>query len=119
MPSKLYHKEIWMPPSIRALHGVTMALNFTVHAQKAAEEDRYGLIKIPSHITFDGSDVVEAEENEGKVTKLVIRLPYDISRDVIYVVTSDRTLKTVWTNQKSDVHASLNRSRYVSAPKNH
>lgn len=117
MPTGLYHREIWMPNSVINLHGVTVALNVTKHAMKAASEDRYGLIKIPSHITFNGSDVIEAEEVMGAIVKLVIRLPYDSERDAVYVVTSDRTLKTVWSNLKSDTHTTLRRHLHLPKPK--
>src|SRR4051812_41370254 len=107
MTANLYHREIYMPKGVLALTGVTLKLAATDHAKRAARSDRYGQIEIPAEITFNGSDIVEAEFVNGKLSKVVVRLPYDAKRDAIFVCLIDGTLKTVWFNLKSDFHKTL------------
>ena len=83
---------------------------------RQAREDRYGAIAIPAQIAFNGADVVEAEFVGGKLEKVVVRLPYDSTRDAIYVCKTDGTLKTVWSNLKSDSHKTLKKHLYLPAP---
>jgi hypothetical protein len=111
----LYHKDIYLPEPVRTLKRVNLSYRISGHARKAAETDRYGVIEIAPNITFEGKDVVEAEVKNGKVEKLVVRLPYDKERDVIYVVgiyPDGKVLKTVWANLSNDLHSTLRRELY-------
>lgn len=113
----LYHTEIFLPSPIRALATRTIAPRITRHAEMAAAGDRYGKLNIPCTLTFSGADVVEAEVESGRVVKLVLRLPYDATRDAVYAVGFDNGaafIKTVWFNLKSDKHKTLDRSRYAT-----
>lgn len=116
MTANLYHREIYMPKGVLALAGVNVKLKVSEHAKRAARNDRYGQIEIPAEITFNGSDVVEAEFVNGKLAKVVVRLPYDSTRDAIFVCLIDGTLKTVWFNLRSDSHKTLRKELYKSAP---
>ena len=113
----LYHREIFMPSIVRELPPRTLRPEVTAHAKKAAASDRYGALNIPASVTFKGSDVVEAEFTDKKLSKLVVRLPYDATRDAIYAIGFDSGrvfLKTVWFNLKSDGHATLRRHLYAT-----
>lgn len=104
-----------MPAGVRNLANVTLTLKPTEHAKQAARNDRYGAITIPAQISFEGKDVVEAEFVNGKLSKIVVRLPYDGTRDAIYVCNIDGLLRTVWFNLKSDKHKTLKKELYKAA----
>lgn len=113
MTTKLFHRDVYMPAKIKKAGRVGIALRPTAHALTAAQSDRYGTIQIPARIEFTGADVVEAELFGDKVQKLVIRLPYNSSLSVIFVLIPDTgTLKTVWLNRVNDSHKTLEAWRY-------
>ncbi len=115
---KLFHREIFLPLNLRNLASTNLELNPTDHAREAAETDRYGAISIPAAIKFNGSNIVEAETVGGKLSKVVVRLSYDDTRDAIYAIGIDKGrtfLKTVWFNLKSDKHSTLRKEMYAVA----
>ncbi len=117
MQAALYHKDIYLPAPIATLGKRTITPRITGHAMDAAKADRYGAISIPSQVTFSGSDVVEAELREGRVVKLVVRVPYDGTRDLVLAIGFDKGasfIKTVWFNLANDVHSTLQRERYAT-----
>ena len=115
--SNLYHRDLYMPKGVLALEDREVTFIVSAHAKRAAREDRYGFLTIPEKIRFDGKDVVEAEFEDGKLKKLVVRLPYDARRDAVYVFNvADGLLKTVWANLKSDLHFTLKKELYKAAP---
>ncbi len=114
--TQLFHREVYLPPEVLNMAAVTVHLKPTRHAIEAARSDRYGSINMPSAITFCGKDVIEIETEDNKVNKLVVRLSYDATRDVVYVFLTDGTLKTLWVNLKTDKHSSLKRHLYTLAP---
>lgn len=117
MSTTLYHKEVYLPSAIASLGKRTICPRVTRHAEQAAMTDRYGRINIPSSVTFSGADVVEAEVSEGRVVKLVLRVPYDETRDLVLAVGFDKGasfIKTVWFNLNSDTHKTLKRHLYAT-----
>lgn len=110
----LFHREIAMPAKVRDMKEISFTLRPTAHAENAARNDRYGKLTIPASIRFAGKDIVEAEMTGGAVTKLVVRIPYDSTRDAIYVILPNGTLKTVWFNLSNDLHKTLDKSRYAA-----
>lgn len=115
MSSNVYHREVYMHPKVAAFSNVRVEIKATRHASAEAAGDRYGALTIPASVTFDGKDVVEAEFEAGALAKLVVRLPYDARRDAVYVLKIDGTLKTVWSNLKSDKHKTLKKELYMPA----
>lgn len=114
--SKLYHTEVFLPAKLKTLPRCRIAITPSEHAKRAAKDDRYGNVPIPSHIEFDGRNIIEAEIDGGRVLKLVVRLALNAVNDVIYVVMPETgLLKTTWINRRSDLHRTLDRSRYASA----
>ncbi len=115
--SALYHKDIFLPAPVATLGQMTIAPKVTRHAEQAAQSDRYGCIAIPSRVTFSGKDVVEAELTQGRVTKLVVRVAYDATRDLVLAIGFDKGasfIKTVWFNLNSDTHSTLKRHLYAT-----
>ncbi len=89
-------------------------LHFTQHALRACLNDRYGPLK-PSHeikVTWD--QIVEAEVTRGQWSKFVARLPYSQELDIIYVITAEERVKTVWANKVTDKHGTLGTRAYVT-----
>lgn len=123
---RLFHKDKYIPPeAIRSVVGRTFSLRYTAHAQQAAQTDKYGKIelsKIPSAVRVEQKDIIELETDDatGRVVKIVLRRPYDTTRDVaiVFIPTPEGqgVVKTIWFNMKSDVHRTLKFQRYASAP---
>lgn len=117
----LYHREIgfpknWidlLPNSFTPTH---VKLSYGSHARQEALVDRYGEIKLPDSISFSresGIKIIEMEVASGVVTKLVVRAPYDEDKDIIIVFQpQDGFVRTVWFNQKTDTHSTLNKAKY-------
>ena len=115
--SNLYHKDLYMPAGVLALEDREVTFIISEHAKKAALSDRNGMLTIPEKIRFDGKDVVEAEFEDGKLKKLVVRIAYDATRDAVYVFNvPDGLLRTVWLNLSTDRHATLKKELYKAAP---
>jgi hypothetical protein len=112
----LYHFQLGIPASVlNSLHGKTFEnLIYSNHARNACVTDRYGYItKPPFSVSLDRSNIVEVEVSNGAVSKVVSRLPYDKSFDIIVVlVPHQRVVKTVWLNSKKDLHYTLDASKY-------
>jgi hypothetical protein len=112
----LYHREIYLPEIIRNLGARTIRPRVTRHAMEAAAGDRYGAMQIPTEIKFSGADVVEAEFTDKKLSKLVVRVKYDATRDAVFAIGFDRGesfIKTAWFNLATDKHATLKRHLYA------
>jgi hypothetical protein len=108
----LYHKDIRLPNELKNLGTIKFVPVYSRHALEAANTDRYGLIKLPSSVTFNGSNIVEAEVEDG-CKKLVIRVAYNDRLDIIIVfIPETLVVKTVWFNAKNDKHYTLDRSEY-------
>lgn len=115
----LFHAEVWMPESLIAQACKAVRLFFTRHAQHACRTDRYGYIIPPTQIAPQRAQVVEVEAANGKVNKVVARLPYNQQFDIVVVYMPEQEtgiVKTLWLNEKSDRHSTLNRSKYVRGP---
>ena len=107
----LYHKEIGFPPKMkfRKVEGLTPS----AHALRERDSDRYGKFDIPSEFDPATWDVIEVEVNNGALNKIVARKPIDEARDVVIVfLPLTRLIKTVWVNEKNDLHKTLDKSAY-------
>jgi hypothetical protein len=118
MNSYLYHKDIFMPNSVKSPMHVGR-LSYTFHAFTAAQNDRYGQITLP--LVFNGQgEVIEVEaigQNPNqpiKIAKQVWRVNYDDKNDLIIVMVDGGRVKTVWLNSKADKHRTLDRTKYVT-----
>ncbi len=114
MPSLLYHKDVFAPAAIFQSPGV-MRVRYGHHAVTAAQEDRYGDLSryLTPYIDLDETEIVEVEVTHGEVTKRVVRLPLNEELVLVLVVGADGFVRTVWGNMASDVHKTLDRSKYV------
>ncbi len=112
----LYHKDIGFPDDIHLPRGFSpvMNLRYGTHAQKAAQDDRYGKMNLPHRIDVRTGETIEIGVVNKTVTKMVIRFSYDDKLDMVMVIMPESSfVKTVWFNEKTDKHHTLNRSRYA------
>lgn len=103
--------NIQTDPWLYDLEPGNLALVFTQHAINQALKRN---IKLMNKISAGKGSVVEAESENGRPTKLVIRLNYNVSQDIIYVVVPrglNYRVITVWLNNKEDTHQTLNYAR--------
>jgi hypothetical protein len=113
----LYHKDIKLPKGFNSAIG-TICLTYSNHAHQTARSDKYGSIVLPRSINTNKALCFEVELIEGKVTKLVYRVAYDSTLDLILVCRpkgNGFNVTTVWLNLKSDKHATLDLTRYEAA----
>lgn len=96
-------------------------VEWTKHAERAAHDDRYGIIPLAKYIDLRAFHTVEVEKDErGVVTKILVRGPLDNDHDVCYALVPRAgmawVVKTVWKNAHTDTHSLKNsRHRYVGA----
>lgn len=111
----LYHKDIYIPKQIQSIPFQKVSLRFSNHAILGAKSDRYGQIELWDCICFSGNDIIEAEVIENRLIKIVVRVFYNNRFDVCYVICPENLIvKTVWLNDRSDCHSTLNRSKYAN-----
>lgn len=108
--SQLYHREIGFPQV--ELPCGTLELQYTAHARRAAQTDRYGYICLSKRVTIRPEQVFEIEVEGQRVTKLCARLPYDERCDLCLVLRGNLCV-TCWLNRRDDRHHTLNRGRYA------
>jgi len=109
--TKLYHAQIFIPESLKkpVFEG---ELRYTRHAQHAAESDIYGEVALPRYFQAEGAKLIEVETELGVPVKQLWRQKLDDKRDLILVITSEGSVKTVWINLLSDNHRTLDRTKY-------
>lgn len=111
----LYHKDVFMPKRfIKQLPKNVRKLNYSSHATKEVNSDRYGKVSVPSEIIFQDWEIIEIETVDNVTTdKVVIRNQFD-NRDIcLAVIVKENLVKTFWINLRDDYHKTLNRSRYI------
>lgn len=117
--SKLYHCDVFMPSCVDAYCGSLYRLRWTHHAKLECLHDKLGTIEHPPmKIGLQRKLIVEAEVNAGIVVKLVVRIPYEVARDLILVLytegprSDEMTVGTAWTNAADDTHTTLRKAVY-------
>lgn len=115
LESSLYHRRIGFPSDVNLKLGI-LELTYSRHALAEAAKDQYGFIRLPKVLNTNELDQKAFEiqiSPEGKLEKIVYRLPYSRENDLILVLSVDRShVITVWLNRKTDMHRTLNRARY-------
>ena len=109
----LYHRDVYIPKSIH-IPEFKFSPIYTEHALDAAEQDRYGKIRLPLILDLHSSEVIELETDQREsIIKAVYRQPYNNTYDLVLVfsVPSWR-VKTVWLNNKNDTHTGLDYTSY-------
>ena len=114
---KLYHVNVFLPADLKdSLPRGIFKLCYTDHAKRAAASDRYGQTPLPDKINTFYAKVIEVEtDTVGRVNKVVYRVPVSFTMDLCLAVIPQRNsfvVKTVWQNESSDAHKTLNVYRY-------
>ncbi len=112
--SQLFHTTLGIPATLlRPDHG--RGLTYGVHAldkaQQLSVEDQ-----LPQFLSTH--TLIELEVTYGRVSKWVVRVRLDATCDLCLAITDTYFVKTVWVNNRTDTHTTLNRSRYTS-PEGH
>lgn len=114
---ELYHAEIGLPQGFR-MPTDRVSLVWTRHADRARVDDRYCEIPRFATIPLASFTPIEVGVEAGRVAKLVVRGHYTSELDVVFVLIPNGSkpwlVKTVWVNKRSDVHRTLDRSKYRS-----
>ena len=111
----IYHKALGFPRTLKFEEIYTLEnVILSSHAREACYDDRYGNIKINTSINFSRKDIVEVESiNNRTPTKFLIRIKYNDKLDInLAIQLEDKTIKTVWLNESSDRHITLNKGKY-------
>lgn len=123
MKEILYHYLMGWPigVNVASLTVGTLKPDYAPHAIQEALCDRYGSVPCPAEIDLTKCMVIELAVDPSwprcprKVTKVVYRTGLDARRDMVFVVRwkgSRPTIVTVWSNLKTDKHATLRRDKY-------
>lgn len=109
----LYHKDIGFPKKMK-FKEVTGLLP-SAHALREASSDRYGKIIIPTSFEPSTWEVIEIETVGGALHKIVARKSYNETLDIVMVFNPrDKIIRTVWINEKNDLHKTLDKSAYTT-----
>jgi hypothetical protein len=109
----LYHFEIGLPAGFIP-PSQTVRVSYSRHAAKAATNDRYGQMDLPDLLPLSQGKVIEVGMENGKVAKILFRFTYDDTLDMcIVLIPGQWFAKTVWFNERTDLHRTLDRSKYV------
>jgi hypothetical protein len=102
----LYHSEVYMPQDIisKIPTGI-IQLRHTRHSELSARSDRYGHIIIAGFLNLesDNAKLIEAEYNNGRLVKFVVRCDYIRDVDIIYVLIPERGYYTVKTRKPTNI----------------
>ena len=110
----LYHPEVFLPDWFEMPSGVVV-LEYSRHALKAAKDDRYGHISLPTRLDLSDFALVELGASGKRTSKIVVRGRYDETRDIVLVLCPGPIyfVKTVWFNLSTDNHKTLRKGRYA------
>ena len=110
----LYHKDLGFPKSLIFKSEYDISLNYTQHANSAANSDRYGKIKLPNTIKFSKSEIIEVESFDNIfLDKIVVRINYNQEYDLcLVIIPGSNLVKTVWLNFNKDNHKTLDKNKY-------
>lgn len=112
----LYHSSIRLPEGFTA-PSQRVSIDYGSHARSEAFADRYGKIALPATIPLSMFEVIEVGIEGGRVKKILFRGHIDSTRDLCIVLIPNANgpwfCKTVWVNLRSDLHRTLDRSKYI------
>jgi hypothetical protein len=115
-----------MPDEVNAYCGRAYELHWTRHANLEALNDKLGIVQRRYDVSFTRDQIIEAKVSSvfsgtrNSVYKLVVRVPYDNTRDLILVLFTDgvnaREMRvgTCWTNRVNDTHTTLRKEKYAT-----
>lgn len=127
VPDKLYHVEINIPEHLliesleiqKSLSEVMYSAHFLNRLRAVDEKHpftRRDIVRSLGKIKHSPITPFEIGTTEGKLTKMVIRIPFDNISDISIVlsISTENTIKvvTAWKNHKWDKHITLDVTKY-------
>lgn len=120
----IFHRDIGFPTNYRRPVG-RYALVITKHARRQSEARG---ITLSSHLDMRYANVIEVGFKDGGVADdgsvrgyginhLLVRVAYDRTYDLVMAVKIEYgkwILKTVWLNEITDKHTTLDRAKYAA-----
>lgn len=111
--SVTYHRDLSGIPSSLDTPSPGLALRYSWHSLRKADA-RLGESRLPYQLP-EQFEVVEVQVWNGTVLKWLLRLPWTADRELILVLSPSGYVRTLWTNDKTDQHATLDTIRYAKA----
>jgi len=117
---QVYHKEKSFPhEDLLRLFVVSVKGQFWSLSRHAKERilervdhvEKIGTMLRDYILTFD--DILEYTLNNGHIEKVLVRIDFDKDNDLIFSVSYDAKILTVYLNKKADKHFTLNKLQYV------
>jgi hypothetical protein len=114
----LYHKDVFMPAHL-AEPCYRGRLTYTRHALDEANNDRYGKVTLLHSFIPEQATLIETVAEDGpqgrnsRIVKQLWRCPMDERRDLVMSLVPNGRVLTVWVNERSDKHRTLDRTRYA------
>lgn len=112
---KVYHADIYMPEQVYMQAALALCETggkylLNAHAQERVVEKS---IALPESIPIHKCTIVEVTGNP--MRKYLIRFPFG-GRDVVMSLTKVGRVLTIWNNDLTDRHSTLDHSKYEVAP---
>jgi hypothetical protein len=116
-----YHKEIgfYSTDVIKAKELINTLnnrkLSFSTHAiQELTRESQAVQIGIYLRdISLNFNDVFEVVIDNDKIEKLGFRVKFN-EKDIVFIISRNKCIITIWTNNKGDKHFTLDKNKYCS-----
>ncbi|MHA2012805.1 MAG: hypothetical protein ACTSWG_10600 [Candidatus Helarchaeota archaeon] len=122
---KLYNKKIYFEhDKLLNLFILTVNKRFfrlSYHAKKRilqrfnTDIQNIGYILRDYKIKYD--DIIEYTFNNGTIQKVLIRIPFNFQKDLMFSIADDGTIITIYLNNKADKHYTLNKRQYQTLTK--
>lgn len=117
---QVYHKEKNFPhEDLLHLFVVSVKGQFWSLSRHAKERilervdhvEKIGMMLRDYILSFD--DILEYTFNNGHIEKVLVRINFDDANDLVFSVSYDAKILTVYLNKKADKHYTLNKMQYA------
>ena len=116
-----YHRKIYFP-HIDKLRELNNKLNikawkYSVHALENVKyriADIENMLNFIKNITLEENQIFEYYKLYNNIEKLCYRIAYDNTFDIVLVLSNDKSIITIYLNNKDDNHDTLKKELYQS-----
>jgi len=118
-----YHKQVFFPADsfskldIFCQNLTVQGWSFSTHAIERIKDNGKlsDILNVIKDYEFDYQDIFEYYYDNGNIDRAVFRIDYTSQYDIIFVVSSEKNLITVYLNDTNDKHFTLNINQYQKA----
>lgn len=115
-----YHKEIGFKAEdkekalvlIDKLQGFNYSFSRHCLGELRQEAEAEGIGKAILAYSLNFDNVFELALDNGKIEKIGFRIPFK-DKDIIFILSRNKTIITAWTNKAEDLHYTLNKNNYA------